>query len=560
MFILPKPFYLLFLLIISTIFFLFLIIRLPSISYQTNEYQHLWDFSESKISNNSLNLHQITCFIDGKQKRIPCIQQNDLKEVYLPFNLFLKKQFDLYGETDKKNNSFEYFTSNIPSRLFKNKNKFVIDNGSPIEQFNNVALRPRIKCLKPENGFPMSVQWSSIPYFYPVQILQFGFDYFMRNRTEQRKPIERRLSGEENLLILKSGEKVNFQLFSDLPILLFSAKIKSMNASFELIFEEKNGENRRKVNLEFRQWPNGSEKCVWNLNNDRENKEENLYFAYSLEQNNDFTDFLLDLPIFLLKALHLKNNKNSHFDASNFTPISVIFSGPLELKINSIRQKNFAHKEIFLRVAEWLLKNQDDKGGWPVPIERILNREEEGNKLFLPSGWYNAMAQGHALSLLARAFNATGDERFLMSGEKACALFELPSTKGGIKNQLFGYDWYEEYPTLPTGTFVLNGFIYSLIGLNDFSFYKNFSKKLFFNGMNSLRSLLPLFDTGQRSLYDLRHVQLNGNVRPNIARWDYHSLHITLLDWLYLITKENFLKEMSKRWVEYSNGLQIKHN
>jgi hypothetical protein len=40
-------------------------------------------------------------YISGKQKRIPCIQKNDLKEVYIPFNVFLKKQFDLFGETDK---------------------------------------------------------------------------------------------------------------------------------------------------------------------------------------------------------------------------------------------------------------------------------------------------------------------------------------------------------------------------------------------------------------------------------------------------------------------------
>nr|CAD2174373.1 unnamed protein product [Meloidogyne enterolobii] len=222
MFIFPKPFYLLILLIISTIFLLFLIFRLPSISYQTNQCQHLWDSFECKNLNNSLNWHPITCFIDGKQKRVSCLQQNDLKEVYLPFNSFLKKQFDLYGETDKKNNSFDYFTSNIPPRLFKNKNKMVVTN--PIEQFSNVAIRPRIKCLKPENGLPMSVQWSPIPYFYPVQILQFGFDYFMRNRTEQRKLIERMLSNKDDFLVLKSGEKANFRLFSDLPILLFSAK------------------------------------------------------------------------------------------------------------------------------------------------------------------------------------------------------------------------------------------------------------------------------------------------------------------------------------------------
>uniref|UniRef100_A0A915M5Q0 Heparosan-N-sulfate-glucuronate 5-epimerase n=1 Tax=Meloidogyne javanica TaxID=6303 RepID=A0A915M5Q0_MELJA len=287
---------------------------------------------------------------------------------------------------------------------------------NPIEQFSNVAIRPRIKCLKPENGLPMSVQWSPIPYFYPVQILQFGFDYFMRNRTEQRELIERRLSNKDDLLTLKSGEKANFQIFSDLPILLFSAKIESMDgSSFVLFFEERIGGNlkRRKLNLEFRQWPNGSEKCVWNLNNfDGENEEENLHFAYFLEQNADFVEYLLDLPIFVLKALNLLNSKSTLSDALNFIPISIQFSGPLQLQLTSIRQKNFAHKEM------------------PIPVERIFNKDEEENKLFLPAGWYSAMAQGHALSFLARAFNATGDERFLLAGERACDLFEL---KGNLE-------------------------------------------------------------------------------------------------------------------------------
>lgn len=33
---------------------------------------------------------------------------------------------------------------------------------------------------------------------------------------------------------------------------------------------------------------------------------------------------------------------------------------------------------------------------------------------------------------------------------------------------LFGHVWFEEYPTTP-GSFVLNGFMYSLIGLHDFA-------------------------------------------------------------------------------------------
>ena len=46
------------------------------------------------------------------------------------------------------------------------------------------------------------------------------------------------------------------------------------------------------------------------------------------------------------------------------------------------------------------------------------------------------------------------------------------------------------------------------------------AKELFDSGFKSLKKLLPLFDTGSGTIYDLRHFSLG--VAPNIARWDYH--------------------------------------
>lgn len=46
-------------------------------------------------------------------------------------------------------------------------------------------------------------------------------------------------------------------------------------------------------------------------------------------------------------------------------------------------------------------------------------------------------------------------------------LFQKAS-EGGVLNKIFDNIWYEEYPTVP-GTYVLNGFMYALIGLYDFS-------------------------------------------------------------------------------------------
>lgn len=65
-------------------------------------------------------------------------------------------------------------------------------------------------------------------------------------------------------------------------------------------------------------------------------------------------------------------------------------------------------------------------------------------------------------------------------------------------------------------SFVLNGFIYSLLGLYDLNATAPLeltreAGQLFEQGMISLKRMLPLFDTGSGSIYDLRHVILGEN-------------------------------------------------
>ncbi|KAL1245359.1 D-glucuronyl C5-epimerase [Trichinella spiralis] len=65
--------------------------------------------------------------------------------------------------------------------------------------------------------------------------------------------------------------------------------------------------------------------------------------------------------------------------------------------------------------------------------------------------------------------------------------------------------------------------------------------------------MLPLYDTGVGSLYDLRHVSLHG--APNVARWDYHAVHIFQLHWLYIIEGDELFKETANRWIRFSEAL-----
>ncbi len=234
--------------------------------------------------------------------------------------------------------------------------------------------------------------------------------------------------------------------------------------------------------------------------------------------------------------------------------ISLGFRGQSTV-VQRVSQRTSAHMELFLTAADWFLNNQDKDGGWSVPVERSI----ADKRLILEAGWHSAMAQGHAISVLTRAFAVTTDRRYLDAAEHATRLFDREARDGGIRNTLFGIGWFEEYPTQP-GSYVLNGFIYALIGLYDLSRQQSSTATRLFNeGIESLNKLLPLYDTGSGSIYDLRHVTLH--VAPNLARWDYHAVHIYQLLWLYNIDKKQTrLKDTAERWISYAYGHRAKHN
>ncbi|KAF6779392.1 hypothetical protein AHF37_01149 [Paragonimus kellicotti] len=142
------------------------------------------------------------------------------------------------------------------------------------------------------------------------------------------------------------------------------------------------------------------------------------------------------------------------------------------------------------------------------------------------------------------------------------------------------FPWYEEYPTDP-GNHVLNGFMYSLIGLYDLSqvsLFRNLTLKteqLWRAGLKTLSVVLPLFDSGSGSFYDLRHVPPSSDHPvfasqdwtsnydgPNRARWSYHALHIQQLRLLAKLDPfhANEWVNTASRWSGYMKGLRSPHN
>lgn len=83
---------------------------------------------------------------------------------------------------------------------------------------------------------------------------------------------------------------------------------------------------------------------------------------------------------------------------------------------------------------------------------------------------YNFIS-GQAISLLVRTYNYTGNPLYLEACHRALDLFSVNINHGGIRSYFLNQSdlvWFEEYPFDPP-IHILNGFIYSLIGLYDYT-------------------------------------------------------------------------------------------
>lgn len=219
----------------------------------------------------------------------------------------------------------------------------------------------------------------------------------------------------------------------------------------------------------------------------------------------------------------------------------------LYLKTNATISKNN-----FLTVADWFINHQDYRGGWAYQFD-LPFYPERLHKLKAP--WYSAIGLGMAMSVLSRASYLTKDNKYSKSALKAKGIFKTPSKENGILAKFDSkFSFYEECPTDPP-SFILNGFMFSLIGLYDL--YKETNDKgikiLYDKGIISLRKMLPLYDLGNRTAYDLTHYTTDGGF-PNVAKWGYHITHIHLLAALNSIEKDTKMNEILIRWKGYVKG------
>lgn len=252
------------------------------------------------------------------------------------------------------------------------------------------------------------------------------------------------------------------------------------------------------------------------------------------------------LPLVDYDRLFARNHiKHAGKIGTHYTPVTLAF-----FALGNFAQCNFHKLDLFERrfreVAEWFLQHQVEArntgGVWlhrfPMPHLPVLLE-------YVPGAWISAMAQGLAVSVLVRAYHAFNERQFLESARHALQPFQYSIFDGGVayalpNDQLF----LEEFPANPP-MHVLNGALFAALGLAEYLqiIDDEALSRVYQKVLAGIRTLLPRFETGYGSLYDLR--------RRQIANAGYHDLHVQLLRALGKLADEKEFLATSQRWRTY---------
>lgn len=194
-----------------------------------------------------------------------------------------------------------------------------------------------------------------------------------------------------------------------------------------------------------------------------------------------------------------------------------------------------------VRAARFLVASQRRDGSWRYDFPYQVGILPE-----LPAGWPSALAQGQVISLLVRVHAVTRERRYLDAARAAVGPLTRPIARGGLRTRFDGGLWLEEYPTRPRRSFVLNGFMFALVGLYDIAPRSPAAARLYREGRRTLVRALPRFDAGGGcSLYAL-------TPDPTGAPWRisdvYEPIHVGLLATLDQLRPHPVLRRYARRW------------
>lgn len=197
---------------------------------------------------------------------------------------------------------------------------------------------------------------------------------------------------------------------------------------------------------------------------------------------------------------------------------------------------------VLINNSNWLAENAVKHGNYSI-FEYKFPYPIYGMKPI----WRSGMAQGQGVQALTKAFQITGENKYLEVAKNLLNSFFVEVKNGGVtyKSPKQGW-WYEEYAGINANqSRVLNGMIYTVLGIYDYYnlTHDSEAKFLFDQGVLALKNNLRYYDNNGHSYYDML-----GKVATRL----YHLTHINLLQKLYNVAKDPTFKFYLDRWKTHS--------
>ena len=210
-------------------------------------------------------------------------------------------------------------------------------------------------------------------------------------------------------------------------------------------------------------------------------------------------------------------------------------------------------KQKFVAASDWLCAHLERNafGLW------VWNHNFDWEyRSTLKAPWYSGLAQGQGISLLLRAYRATGTVAYLDAAARAFSSFLKSASEGGVTfTDAKGNLWFEEYIVLPP-THILNGFIWAIWGVYDYFLATESStaRHLFAQATLTLRENLARYDLGFWSLYEQTGYEQSGTMLPMVASRFYHRLHVTQLRIMHRIAGDEIFARYADKWEGYARS------
>lgn len=254
---------------------------------------------------------------------------------------------------------------------------------------------------------------------------------------------------------------------------------------------------------------------------------------------------------------HIKNDSMGKFDTrgipylieGNREYYSVVYIIQYGLILHDLVLKGVniqENKTILSKLIDWLIENSEDYK------DSIVWRSEENTHYHLEKGWISAMYQGQAISFFLRMSQLFNEPKYIPFSEKIYAYFKYDYSEGGVKRvDSDGYIWLEEYPTNPP-SYVLNGFIYSIMGVLDLHRVtgNKDAKLLYESCISTVKNNIHKYDLTYWTRYDQLKQEL-------VSYYYQKNVHIPLVRILFLLTNDKIFQTLDEKWTKQLNSKYI---